>query len=485
MNESNILHNKLIYDNEVINQSNGNSKIKKTLNYLLLSLTVILSTLLLIFSDRTILAEKMLIPNSLKYFFNFQSQSLEQLNALIIFRFLVFGFVFVYSIAKNYNNLYSNKQTAKKYISWYCIYLSLTFISFGLFFGYFEILPSKIVNISLLLLVLFLVNLSYSITNYFQKIKLEPLLYRSKNVLIIPIVSQFILTIIFIALPYIWIYLGQSKDLIFYGNTFFNKLNNLLTVKSIGNVFILFFISLVLITLIVGANYSTINLIINKKYNFELLKNKLYLLACFVISFLLWYIRLFAYKHNLLDIFSNNPKIEYAYLTNITFIFIVLIVNIFINFYKKIQIKGSLNNLLLFITSQILIWLSVVAISILNNNAFIITLNVFFASLASTVLLVVFLIRNKKINIVMLIMSIVLILLIQPILFSFGINYLLTSEKYSNYLFMTIFSKLSLIQIILITNLTCLFVLEAIILIQFFIVIAKIKKDKLKENYEK
>ena len=105
MNETNILHNKLIYDNEVINQSNGNSKIKKTLNYLLLSLTVILSTLLLIFSDRTILAEKMLIPSSLKYFFNFQSQSLEQLNALIIFRFLVFGFVFVYSIANNYNNL--------------------------------------------------------------------------------------------------------------------------------------------------------------------------------------------------------------------------------------------------------------------------------------------------------------------------------------------------------------------------------------------
>lgn len=133
MNESNTLHNKLIYDNEVINQSNGNSKIKKTLNYLLLSLTVILSTLLLIFSDRTILAEKMLIPSSLKYFFNFQSQSLEQLNALIIFRFLVFGFVFVYSIAKNYNNLYSNKQIAKKYISWYCIYLSLTIISFGLF----------------------------------------------------------------------------------------------------------------------------------------------------------------------------------------------------------------------------------------------------------------------------------------------------------------------------------------------------------------
>lgn len=82
-------------------------------------------------------------------------------------------------------------------------------------------------------------------------------------------------------------------------------------------------------------------------------------------------------------------------------------------------------------------------------------------------------------------MSIVLILLIQLILFSFGINYLLTSEKYSNYLFMTIFSKLSLIQIILTTNLTCLFVIEAIILIQFFIVIAKIKKDKLKENYEK
>ncbi|SFW06883.1 Uncharacterised protein [Chlamydia abortus] len=126
-----------------------------------------------------------------------------------------------------------------------------------------------------------------------------------------------------------------------------------------------------------------------------------------------------------------------------------------------------------------------VAISILNNNANIITLNVFFASLASTVLLVVFLIRNKKINIVMLIMSIVLILLIQLILFSFGINYLLTSEKYSNYLFMTIFSKLSLIQIILTTNLTCLFVIETIILIQFFIVIAKIKKDKLKENYEK
>ena len=107
----------------------------------------------------------------------------------------------------------------------------------------------------------------------------------------------------------------------------------------------------------------------------------------------------------MLDIFSNNQKIDYVYLTNIAFIFIVLIVNIFINFYKKIQIKGSLNNLLLFITSQILIWLSVVAISILNNNAFIITLNVFFASLASIALLVVFLIRNKKINIVMLIIN--------------------------------------------------------------------------------
>lgn len=485
MDKTNVLTDKLIYDNEIINQANNNSKIKRILNYLLLSLAIVLSSLLLIFSDQTILAEKMLIPKSLKYFFNFQSQALEQLNSLIIFRFLIIGFVFLYSIIKNYNNLYWNKPIMKKYLVWYFLYLSLTIISFGLFFGYFEIFPSKIVNISLLLLALFIVNFSYLITNYFQMLKLEPILYRNKSVLIVPIVSQFILTLSFIVIPYAWVYSGQTKDLIFYGNSFYTKISNLFAVRNISNLFILFFIFLLLLVLVIGANYQTINLIINKKYDSYLLKNKIYLLSCFVISLLIWYLRLFAYKHNLPNIHDKNLKLEYLYLINIAFVSIVFFVNVFINFYKKIQIKGSLNNSLLFISSQIIIWLSVTFVSVLSYDAFIITMNVFFVSLISIVLFIVFWIKNKKISIPMLIMLLTLIILFQFILFSFGINYLLTSEKYSNCLFMTIFSKLNLVQIILIINLTFLLGILTFILAKFFIVTIKIRKNKVKENNEK
>ncbi|MGP1451564.1 MAG: MSC_0624 family F1-like ATPase-associated membrane protein [Metamycoplasmataceae bacterium] len=474
---------RIIYeDEETIKGNTNNSLIKNILNYSLLGITVLLTTILLMLMNKSIFPEKMLIPSNLRYLFNFQSQSLEQLNALIIFRFLVIGFVYFYSIVKNYNNLYLNKAIIKKYIPWYFIYLSITIISFGLFFGYFEIYPSKIVNLINLLVALFVINTAYTITNYFNKRKNEPILYKHITIVIVPIIAQLLLLVLVITLSYIWVHSGTSKNVLFYENKFFNWIRNLFTIKAVRNLLLLLLFFAVLFTFIIAANYEMIFFIIYKKYNAPYLKNKFYLIFTFIVSLLIWFIKVFTYKHNLNNIFGIKVKKEYLYFLEIFFVLVITALYIFFNFFHKIKINGNLNNLFLFISTQLLIWTSLLVTGILNEDSLVLTINTFFASLSSLTVFFVFWLKNKKIDLYILIMFIFILLFICLTLFVFGLNYVLTSSKYGNYFFMTIVYKLTVVQILLVLNISILISLEFIMIAKLLFIIIKTNKEKEKNE---
>gem|GEM_PF-4732992 len=79
--------------------------------------------------------------------------------------------------------------------------LSLT--SYTLFFSYFKILPSKLFAISFILIALYIINFSYEIFNFLIQRKTNPLLYKNKNILIISLIFQGILTILFVAISFV------------------------------------------------------------------------------------------------------------------------------------------------------------------------------------------------------------------------------------------------------------------------------------------
>ena len=69
--DSNNINQKLIYDDEYsIKNQQKNNILNKVLKYLLIVISLVFITTLLIFSEKTLFANKMLLSNSLNSFFD-------------------------------------------------------------------------------------------------------------------------------------------------------------------------------------------------------------------------------------------------------------------------------------------------------------------------------------------------------------------------------------------------------------------------------
>ncbi|WP_029513582.1 MSC_0624 family F1-like ATPase-associated membrane protein [Mycoplasmopsis primatum] len=486
MNNKNINLNNTIYEDEsTVKNNTNNTTITKVMLYFLRIGTIILLLSLLLFINKTILPEKMLLPQSWTFLFNYQSQKLEQLNYLIIWRAIILMFVFTYSLVKNHNNVYANKLIIKKYIPWFILYLLLTISSFTLLFTYTEINTSKLIHLINILTFVFVINLSYTIYNYLNRRKKDPIVYKHKAIIIIPVVSQFLLLSITYALFYSWIFTGVSNQIILYGNPVYKWLNNIFMVQKIENLFLLLLFILTISLLLVGSYFELVYFIIYKKINTGTLKNRFYLMFCIIFSLLLWFIKVFLYKQSAINVFEIKIKRDYLFFLEIAFLFIILGGYIFASVaYSRTKFYGSLNLLTLHLSCQLLIWMSLLTTILLNSDLLVMTVNTVFASLVSLIIFFIYWLKNKNVDVYILVILFSILVLIGITLFVFGINYLLSSSEYNNYYFMTITYSVSIVQILLIINVSLFFVALLAIVVKLFIIIF-LTKNIIKENNEK
>lgn len=484
--DSNNINQKLIYDDEYsIKNQQKNNILNKVLKYLLIVISLVFITTLLIFSEKTLFANKMLLSNSLNSFFDFSSPRNQQLNFLIIYRFLILSFVLFYSLVKGFANLYWHKVTIKKYIPFYFLYLLLSLTSYTLFFSYFKILPSKLFTISFILIALYIINFSYEIFNFLIQRKTNPLLYKNKNILIISLTFQGILTILFVAISFVWINLGINKDILFVGNKFYETIRDILTIKSASNFVIIVLTFLVLITFIVLSNIKFFALLINKKYDKFYLKNQLLFLLVLFGAVFIWILRIFAYKHNNENISIGSSKATWIYIFQSVFAIVVFIVYMVVSFQKRFEMKSSFRSWLNLAIFQIVLALSLLLTTLFNTNSIVSLINVAVTATTQIVILFVFVKQNKNISLLLLIiikLAIISSILIFAII---GFNYILTADGNENYLFSIIKSRMNIIQIILLLNFSIAFIMALSLLLKFILAIYYIRKLNKENEYEK
>ncbi|SGA02979.1 Uncharacterised protein [Mycoplasmopsis arginini] len=108
---------KKIYDDfeSMLNNKKKNSLVT-TLKLILISFFVVLSGLILFFAPTTIFSNKLFFKSNIEYFLEFSSLTNERINYLALFRLFLLISIFIYTITKNFSNIFTHKESTKKYI---------------------------------------------------------------------------------------------------------------------------------------------------------------------------------------------------------------------------------------------------------------------------------------------------------------------------------------------------------------------------------
>ncbi|QJG66263.1 hypothetical protein HGG64_00850 [Mycoplasma phocoeninasale] len=454
MQKSIIDKQKIFDDYDGFSKAKKINKSAKILKIIAFALFIVMSALLLFFAPRTIFAQSLLPFNSLRFFFNFDSFGIQQLNILILFRMFLLGFVFIFSFYKNFINISLNQHYIKKYYLWFAAYLSLSIASFLLFFLYFENLPVKLVHLSLILVALYLINLGYSIQSMHIKMKSEPLVYKNRNILIITSISQLISLGLVLGFVYGWNHSSRVPNFLFQANSFYTKMVNLFTVRSISNLLAIIAISLLFALLVVGNSFERINLLTQKGNAKLYLKNLIILNLGLAFVAFLWLIRMFPLVLDDTNVLKIPLQRNYLYLLQIIIPVTVLGIYAFLVYSKNKKIQGTLKHNLFLAIAQSIIWFSLLIINVNSQDEKINIINLFFSAIAAIAIISLYFIRIKSANnfsnifIVVLLMSIITTLLI------FAVNHLLIEKSNANYLFYVINSNISIHAIMIVVTFT-------------------------------
>lgn len=485
--------NRVIYDdNYSLKQQQKSSFINQFLKGLLSAITLLFFILLLIFAENTLFGlgfgdenKSMMISKSLNAFFDLHSPKYLQLNFLIVFRFFILSFTLFYALIKNFTNLYWHRATIKKYLPWFVLYLVIATISFLLFFTFFSVWPKEVFNLVFLLLVLFLLNLSYEIFNYFISKKTNPLLYDNYKNLIIAMVFQALLLLFVIITPLVWINTGKSPNFLFVDNRFYTRIVDIFTVQSGKNFIILIAFFFFLITFIVLANTNFFALVINKRYDRNYVKNNLWFILLLFSAIFIWLLRVFAYKHENENLPVGNNHLLWVYILQSFFAIIILILYMVFTLKKRLSVKSSLNTLLNLVVTQTILSLSLFLVTLFNSKSVVSLINVFITITVQMSVFGIYIFQNKNISTKLLVLLKVIMILIILTAAIVGFDYLLTSDHHNNYLFSNIQSKMNLVQIMLLLNFSLSFTLISYLTIKFAMVIFKINKLNKELNNEK
>lgn len=318
--------------------------------WLLIGFLAIGSLMLFLFMDKSLFHAKILRSEVAKYplefLFNFENTQFRQMNATIILRFSPLIFVFLYSIFKNYKNINTQKEQINKYATFYVLYFALALISLFLLFFYIDyssqstrtidtkkLTPEQLSQLDsnkidpntgiftdtittsvpygakdvmylfLILIPLFLVNLSFEIYNHIYKRRSEPVLYSSYSSLIIQLVSQFILLTFILINIFLWRNGNAETNkypntYLFDENKYFEGLENIFNQKSTSNLFIVIAIFLFIGISLFGANIKKVykvsekNLLQSNSKDKYVLNITLFVFLLLKLSLKLWLLKL-------------------------------------------------------------------------------------------------------------------------------------------------------------------------------------------------
>lgn len=410
-------------------------------------------------SEKSIIASD-IIP--VRDFLFLQSFQKEHLNTLVIYRFVVLGFVFFYSIAKNYKNIYFQKESINMYSIWFVLYFALSVVSFGLIIGFNtnQILSEntsfamQYAYLIFLVLPLILINIAYGIYMYIIKLKTEPLAHNKLWTLTLNFVAQIITFILATAFVIEFVKSAANPNFLFYENKIYNFLRELFVTKSSDNLAIIIFGLIGIGILIISMNLHKILFIASKQYTSSFFKDQLIITIAILFAMLIWFIKVLTYQTNqfqhILEDASQNQ--QYFYLFSILFSFVFGIVYIVLTFVKKAKVQSKLTDMIIFSLFQSLIWGVALIFNFITTNNFVSTLNIFFAAAFSIAILIIYLATTKNLSALAIIFVLLSTITTILVLFAYGFNQMLVAQN--NFAFVAINANVEFQRIFEIINLS-------------------------------
>ncbi|WP_027121455.1 MSC_0624 family F1-like ATPase-associated membrane protein [Mycoplasma leonicaptivi] len=494
---STLIEDKKIYD-DYSSSLSFRSKNKWVFIYkaVLISFFVLAIFALFLFIDKSLFDSKLLLfseKQPLGNFLLFDTYTNQQVNAVVLIRFSILFFVFLFSVFKNYKNINTQKEKIVNYIYFYVLYFLISITSFVLFFSFTEpdinknYDPKPYLNLIYILIPLLIIDLAFEINNYIYKRKSEPILYSSVIPLVIQLISKIVLVLFAIVNTVVWVsYTDQYLfDYIKDENQLYWKtIENLFVEKSVTNLIIIIVATLILSFSIVGANINRFIKNVETGISQVKTKDKYFLNIIIIVGILVLFLKSFISSKSIESILfeSGSDKFE---IISLLFLFVGLAVtvayfglNYFLNKITK-NSKDENKNTIIFTISQSLLWLQLVlAIFIIDNEPTKLYF-VFILSVFSTLIYLHYIIKSwniSKINSILLMIS----LFVKSILlFIFGLNNLLLADN--NYILISVPTPISLIKIFVLVNFAVLvlFLIFSVLNIQIKMIkhFSHVKKD--------
>ncbi|BBU47811.1 MSC_0624 family F1-like ATPase-associated membrane protein [Mycoplasmopsis felis] len=492
--------------------------------WLLIGFLAIGSLMLFLFMDKSLFHAKILRSEVAKYplefLFNFENTQFRQMNATIILRFSPLIFVFLYSIFKNYKNINTQKEQINKYATFYVLYFALALISLFLLFFYIDyssqstrtidiknLTPEQlnqldsskidpntgiftdtittsvpygakdVMYLFLILIPLFLVNLSFEIYNHIYKRKSEPVLYSSYSSLIIQLVSQFILLTFILINIFLWRNGNAETNkypntYLFDENKYFEGLENIFNQKSTSNLFIVIAIFLFIGISLFGANIKKVYKVSEKNLLQSNSKDKYVLNITLFVFLLLAFFKVMTIKIRT-NVIGESEIYNYFYLL---FIFSAIIVGIIyfivVHFNKRVNKNSTVFAIYMTLTQLILWTLLVISVFVIeSSNQYV--YNIFVVGIVSILIYIHFIVSNKGINKWISGFLRLSISLQTLLMFTFALNQVLVAQN--NFVLVSVPTPISIIKIITIINFALLLGFFMCSIVYIFITLQKIE----------
>lgn len=379
----------------------------KIYKWTLISISVLLILLVLIFFERTLLGFS-LVNNDARLLFNFTSPPLKERNFMIIVRMLLLSSFLVGALIKNYINLFSVKERINKYWPFFTLYILYAIAIFLIMYFYngttlikkdqYAAAFTSLIWISLLFIPLYLINAVYEVLQFNYLKKTNPILtYRSKKIIAISLIIKaisYLLITLFLTLIYV---LAPDKTYIFVNNKFYDFVNNYLGSRTVLNILITFLVVVVSITLIAFANLTFIIKVINFKifsgYFMAITEFMLVILfPVLVVAFS------FIFRYQSANIFGTKNPLDWFFTLYALVPLLVAITYPLLLRFQKIRKDNVLVNDVIFYSSLLLISSTLLLFDLLNTNATVSLVNLLAASLAILVISITKIAIRSQIN---------------------------------------------------------------------------------------
>ncbi|MBN4089648.1 MSC_0624 family F1-like ATPase-associated membrane protein [Mycoplasma enhydrae] len=373
--------------------------------WILLSLLVVGLLMVLMFIQETFFARKMFSDWTVLDFLRFDSAENKQRNVLILLRFGILTFVFIYAIWRNYVNIYFQKEAIKKYWPWFTSYLVMSITAFILLFTFYSSEPSRIAYLFFILIPLFVLNLAYSIFNYKLKKKTDPNSHNNKISLIVGLVSQFLLIAVVIIGILMWVWSANSKtatnEMLFVNNAFYNFIRQLVNGEQSGSMFIIFAFVLFVLSIVIGSNSNTISFLAFKQNKQEYFKSSILFTITIFVAIIAWTIRILTIKIDNTSVLGKSLN-NYYYLFEILFATIIVTLYMLFQFLNRLKSNSHIINTVNLTFAQAILWGSLLLVTTMSkNNDFVNLINLFFVSVSSFVIIASYFFKTLNYNLVL------------------------------------------------------------------------------------